>query len=184
MKTWRQIVWYEWLYEISNDWDIKSLVDNFWKKRERIMKTTLWNNWYLKICLYKNKKSHTKLVHRLLAQAFIKNPNNYPIILHIDNNKLNINLYNLKWWTIKENNNQIMKEWRHNFQTNHPDLWKFWWNNKRARKVNLYNLHWKFIKTFDCLKDWAEEIWINYNNICRACKDWWTAWWYKWSYLN
>lgn len=185
MEIWKDIKDYEGLYQVSNLGNIKSLQDNLWRKRERILKQTLWWNWYYKIVLYKNWKANTKLVHRLLAQAFIENPNNLPIIMHLDNNKTNLKLDNLKWWTQKENNYQIINEWRNNFLNwKHPDLWKFRWKSKWAKKVSQYNLQWEFIKIFDCIKDWAEEIWIKYNGICRACKTWKTAWWYKWSYLK
>lgn len=51
-------------------------------------------------------KKHCFLLHRLLAQAFIPNPNNYPVVMHLDNNKLNLDLNNLKWGTHQENTKQ------------------------------------------------------------------------------
>jgi len=47
------------------------------------------------VVLYKNKKSTSKNIHRLIAEAFIKNSDNKPCIDHIDNNPLNNNLDNL-----------------------------------------------------------------------------------------
>lgn len=55
---------------------------------------------------YCNGKHITKRVHRLVAEAFIPNPNNYPIVMHKDNNKKNNNVNNLKWGTISENTKQ------------------------------------------------------------------------------
>lgn len=182
-EIWKDIAWYEWLYQISNFWSIISNYDNFWRKNIRKINASLWQNWYLKITLYKNKKSKTLLVHRLMGINFIPNPNNYPVVMHLDNIKTNISLSNLKWWTHKDNNHQIIREWRHNFTNwNHPDLWKTRWNNKWARKINQYTTWWIFIKTFECIKDWAEEVWIKYTWICASCKNWTNAWWYKWSY--
>ena len=45
----------------------------------------------------------TKRVHRIVAEAFIPNPNNYPIVMHLDNNKKNNNINNLAWGTISQN---------------------------------------------------------------------------------
>ena len=182
-EIWKDIPWYEWLYEVSNLWNLISNYDNFWRKNIRKINASLWQNWYLKITLYKNKISKTLLLHRLIAIAFIPNPNNYPVVMHLDNNKLNLNLNNLKWWTHKENNYQIIKEWRNNFTNwKHPDLWKLRWNNKWAKKVNQYTKEWVFIKTFNCIMDWADSVKIKYNNISRACKTWRNAGWFKWSY--
>lgn len=182
-EIWKDIVWYEWLYQISNLWNLISNYDNFWRKKTRKINASLWQNWYLKITLYKDKNSKTLLLHRLLAIAFIPNPNNYPVVMHLDNNKLNLNLDNLKWGTHKENNYQIINEWRNNFTNwNHPDLWKLRWNCKWARKVNQYTKDWVFIKTFDSIRDWADSVKIKYNGICKACKTWLNAGWYKWSY--
>ena len=70
-------------------------------KFNRIMKLTINNKGYLKIGLYKNNKTKFFLVHRLLALAFIPNPNNYPEVDHFDINPSNNNLSNLRWVTKK-----------------------------------------------------------------------------------
>ena len=56
-----------------------------------------------KIALSKNKKQKQYMIHRLVAQAFIPNPDNKPQINHIDNNALNNNVNNLEWCTSQEN---------------------------------------------------------------------------------
>lgn len=73
-------------------------------KGEVFIKTQSIVNGY-KYCgiSYKNGKHITKRVHRLVAEAFLPNPNSYPIVIHIDNNKKNNRVENLKWGTIKEN---------------------------------------------------------------------------------
>ena len=60
---------------------------------------------YYRVNLYKKGKRKHILVHRLVAQAFISNPNNKPCVNHIDENKTNNCVSNLEWMTCKENTN-------------------------------------------------------------------------------
>ena len=63
------------------------------------------DNIYMRVNLYVNKKQSTQRVHRLVALAWIDNPNNYKQVDHIDQNKLNNNVDNLRW--ITQSNNQL-----------------------------------------------------------------------------
>lgn len=56
------------------------------------------------------EKCYTFKIHRLVALAFLPNPNNYPIVLHLDNNKLNCHYSNLKWGTSSENRQQAIDD--------------------------------------------------------------------------
>ena len=60
---------------------------------------------YKHVSLYKNKEGKTWKIHRLVALAFISNPGNKPCIDHIDGNRLNNNVCNLRWVTHRENTN-------------------------------------------------------------------------------
>lgn len=62
-------------------------------------------NGYLMVNLHKDGKQYSKRIHRLVAEAFIKNPNNYDQVNHIDENKENNNINNLEWCTVSYNNN-------------------------------------------------------------------------------
>jgi hypothetical protein len=59
---------------------------------------------YLQVVLMQNKVKHSKRLHKLVAQAFLLNPQNKPFIDHIDNNRRNNNLKNLRFATSQENN--------------------------------------------------------------------------------
>lgn len=70
-------------------------------------------NGYLMVNLHKDGKQWSKRIHRLVAEAFINNPNNYDQVNHIDENKENNNINNLEWVTQQENNKYIEKIGHH-----------------------------------------------------------------------
>lgn len=85
----------------------KYMVSNFGRiknNKNRILKTGVHRDGYSQICLRKNKKSYTRKIHRLVAIAFISNPENKPVVNHIDEDRTNNQVNNLEWMTIKENN--------------------------------------------------------------------------------
>lgn len=105
IEEWKDVPNYEGLYQVSNLGRIKSLRDKNGKAREKILKLKLSKFGYYQICLCKNGKQKWYFVHRLVALAFIPNPNNLPQINHIDENKTNNYVENLEWCTSKYNSN-------------------------------------------------------------------------------
>lgn len=109
-EIWKGIKGYEGLYEISSLGRVKSLVGwngHAYIQREKIMKITLSkdNKHYDVVTLHKDKYSKVHMVHRLVAENFIPNPNNFPHVMHLDEDRHNNTLSNLKWGTAKENTN-------------------------------------------------------------------------------
>ena len=109
-EHWVPIPGYENYYEISSLANIRSINRTIPTKsgylkleKERTLAQRISNKGYLTVTLSKNGKSNSKHVHRLLAQAFIPNPENKATVNHIDGNKLNNNLDNLEWATYSEN---------------------------------------------------------------------------------
>lgn len=88
---------YEGLYQVSNFGRVKSL-SNEKTRKEKILNITHRNKYNL-VTLYKNHTRTTFSVHRLVAQAFIPNPDNLPQVNHKDENKLNNKVDNLEWCT-------------------------------------------------------------------------------------
>lgn len=104
---WRPIKDYEDLYLVSNTGLVKSL---HWGKEKLLKQVIRSKNYqYYFVGLLKNKKRKYFAVHRLVAQAFIENTNNYAQVDHLDGNKLNNNADNLEWVTPKENTNRAWK---------------------------------------------------------------------------
>ena len=118
MVRWKMIEGYETLYEVSDEGQIKSLKWNRQTKkslRPKILKTNDIDG-YKQVSLVAGDGRITKhFVHRLVAQAFIPNPEAKPEVNHIDGNPSNNKLDNLEWVTHSENRQhsvQVLKRQR------------------------------------------------------------------------
>lgn len=104
-EIWKEIKNYEGYYQISNRGRVKGIVEVKKYKEGRIL--TPWSNHrgrgYLKVKLIKNGTGKYAYVHRLVAQAFIDNPNHYTEVNHKDENPKNNTVENLEWCTRKYN---------------------------------------------------------------------------------
>lgn len=97
MEEWRKIKGFE-EYEVSNLGNVRTLK----KGNPKMLRLQNDGLGYYYVCLYKEKHFKFK-VHRLVAKAFIENPENKPQVNHIDGDKQNNNISNLEWCTISEN---------------------------------------------------------------------------------
>lgn len=93
-EIWKDVVGYEGKYAVSNKGSIKSL-DYCRSGRCKLLKQNIGTTGYYQVSLCENSILATKKVHRLVAIAFIKNPQNKETVNHIDGNKLNNNITNL-----------------------------------------------------------------------------------------
>ena len=104
-EIWKDIKNYEGCYQVSNLGRVRSLtrkVKTFNGVRTsngQLLKPLKTNTGYYRVDLKQNQKDKYMSIHRLVAEAFIPNPNNYPIINHKDNNPQNNCVDNLEWCT-------------------------------------------------------------------------------------
>lgn len=99
---------YEGLYEVSNTGKVRSLHkgSRYGKELSQLMRSR--NASYPAVALSKNGKSKSIYVHRLVAEAFIDNPEKKKCVNHIDRDKTNNNVSNLEWVTYSENNQHFI----------------------------------------------------------------------------
>ena len=111
IEVWKDIEGYEGLYQVSNLGRVRGLDRMVFNKRGsktivngRILKQKTDRYGYKCVCLSKDSKSKHFAVHRLVAQAFIPNPENKPTVNHINEIKDDNRVDNLEWMTVAENN--------------------------------------------------------------------------------
>ena len=153
MEIWRDIHGYEGKYQVSNYGRIKSLYTN------KLKKATIKNTGYKCVDLYLNGKRENKTIHRLVAMAFIPNPNSYKVINHIDGNKLNNNVNNLEWCTQSYN---IKHSYDNNLHI--PTIEKA--INSRKRKILCHQNN----KKYNSIIEAAKDLNLNTGKICEVCK--------------
>ena len=166
-EIWKPIKKFEKFYEISNFGNVKSL------RKNKILKPHLGNQYY-QVTLYgDNKYKKIYVIHRLVAQAFIPNPENKPTVNHKDENKLNNHVENLEWASHLEQNlyGTRMKRMK----------------EKLYKKVNQYDLDDNFIKQWNSILEAENELKIAKGKITECCKHYYgrkTAGGFIWRYVN
>jgi len=167
-EIWKDIEDYEGLYKISNLGRVKTLGRQ--RVKEGIKKTEICKG-YERLILSKNKKQKHYFIHRLVAKAFIPNPNNLKIINHKDENKLNNNVENLEWCT--QRYNLCYGDRRQKVI------------DKERKPVNQYDKNNNLIEIHYSIQQAARNIGRNAGPICRCCQGKQEyAYDCKWSYAN
>jgi hypothetical protein len=185
---WKDIEGYEWIYQVSYSWDVKILnYRNTWT--ERLFKYWKHPDWHYRVTLSKCGIHKTFIISRLVAIAFIPNPDNLPCVCHIKEDLIDWKLYdwadNLFWGTYKDNTKDMFKKWRdnNNLKYNNPNKWKFWKDNWYSKSVNQYSLYGEFIKEWWSMMDIKRELWIHNSTISKCCR--WnrkTSGWFIWKF--
>lgn len=170
-EIYKDIKGYEGLYQVSNLGRIKSL------RSKKILCCGINSGGYCTICFSINSLSKSFRVHRLVAEAFIPNPENKPQINHINGDKTDNRVENLEWVTQSENMQHAFK--------NGLNKRKIGKENKKSIKVNQYSKKGEYIKTWCCIKDVERTLKIQDYNISSCCKGKRkTAGGFMWRYVN
>ena len=164
-EIWRDVAGYENLYKVSTEGNIKSIRSN------KILSLDTSQNGYKRVSLYKNKTIKHYLVHRLVAQAFIPNPDNLPQVNHKDEDKSNNCVSNLEWITHKDNCNYGTRLER--------------MSKTRSKPIIQLSLEGEFIREWESASEVAMVLGCcrqNINNCLRGVTK--TAFGFKWRYVE
>lgn len=126
-EIWKDIEGYECLYQVSDQGRVRSMLRK--GTTGGILAPLVMSKGYLGVRLYKNKVGKTYKIHRLVAQAFIPNPDNKPQVNHKSEQKWLNSVDNLEWATAKENNNWGTRNQRVSCKNN--------WNSKPVKQLSL-----------------------------------------------
>lgn len=169
MENWKDIKGYEGFYQVSNLGRVKSLERDvycqdgtFHHLKEKILVAALDGSGYPFVNLFKNGKMKNINVHRLVAMAFLPNPENKPQVNHKNEIKTDNSVSNLEWCTVSYNVNYGTRTAR---AVQNRKSYKLG-NAPNAKPVFCEELN----KTFDCAKRVEEELGIWGTSIIKVCK--------------
>lgn len=174
-EKWVGIKGFEGKYQISNLGNVKSLdytnIDKrgfAFTKKGKQLKTNINMHGYRTIGFHFNYKNCLKFIHRLIAEAFIPNPENKPCVHHIDHNKLNNSIDNLMWVSYSEN---IAYNYSTGGQIGKTNMkGKFGVDNPNSKKVKQLTIDGILIKIHDGISEAAREVSGQATHIVKVCR--------------
>lgn len=170
-EEWKDIKGYEGLYQVSDWGRVKSLA-RYHVKNDRILKLSPDKDGYLKTTFRTENSVKTKKVHKLVAEAFIPNPENKPVVGHTKSlpdgteDKTANEAWNLEWMTVEENNNYGCR------------------NNNFSKTTYQYTLDGKLVGVYKNTVEAAKSVGGFASDIGFCCNGKYkTHKGYKWSYI-
>lgn len=173
MEVWKPIKDFEGYYEASSYGNIKSL-DRYKDDKGtpvfikgRIMKPFYQRDGYLLVDLYKDGVSYTKLVHRIIAETFIDNPNNLPCVNHKDEVKDNNNVANLEWCDYSYNNSygtKIARILATKKGESYPE------DRYHGYKIYAYDKKGELVGTYNSINEASRQLGVKRTTISEALR--------------
>lgn len=187
-EQWKDIEGFEGKYQVSNFGNVKTLERQYISGKtykvkktqpEKLLSQKRQQTGYCVVLLY-GERRHYCLVHRLVAQAFLDNPENKPCVNHIDGNKQNNNVDNLEWVTKSENTQHAIKL---GLRKDSNMRGKKGILNKLSKKVYQYDLQGNLIKEWACVSDVARHYAVTPSCVANCARGLIkTVKGYKWNY--
>lgn len=174
MEQWKDIIGFEGKYQVSDLGRVKSL--NYHREgKGRVLVGNKLKSGYLRVCLWKDGKMKNYLVHRLVTEAFLPNPDNLPQVNHKDECKTNNAVSNLEWCDVAYNNSYGTKTERiAKALTNHPT---------KSRSVFQYTLDGSLVRLYPSAHEAERMTGYPHSNISACCNGKYkTMYGFVWSY--
>jgi len=154
-EIWKDVKGYEGYYEVSNLGRVKRI------GKTNCLRSAITKDGYEQVTLSVNNKLKSYAIHRLVAIAFIPNPNNLPQVNHKDENKLNNYVENLEWCTQEYNLKYGTARKRANIKnTNRKDI---------SKVVYQYSLEGELINIYPSTQE-LRRLGFNQGNIASCCR--------------
>ena len=150
MEVWKDVKGYEGLYKVSNLGDVWSVTKN------RKLIPCKHKRGYLLVKFTVNQKAKNFYVHRLVAEAFIENPNSKKEVNHKDGDKTNNRVENLEWCSGFEN-------MIHSYESGLRDM-------PVLVPVSMFSLDGLFICNYESMSEASRETGVNLANMSECCK--------------
>lgn len=169
-EIWKDVQDYDGRYRVSNLGRVKSIRtfknvrNNTIHVQSKVLKPQANNSGYLFVMLHKSGKYKHCYLHRLVAEAFILNPNRFPTVNHIDGNKENNKVTNLEWASYSANNKHAYNCGLTHSNKNNPHM---------SKKVQAYSKNGKLLYEFPSMREAERRLNLANGTVHMAIKKGW-----------